>query len=337
MDIIIKSFNRPYYLERCLRSIYKYIEGNFKIHVLDDGTPPEYLERIAQLFPEVTITLSGRYDDKVKSIHSHIAGETKFDQLFIPTKLWIDQVKKSSDIFLLLEDDFWLVAPIKLDEVKNAMIGNNIVLTKLYWGSSLSNFKATIKKLNTELEETIPEIPSIPVSVLRLIFHNKFKINSILYRLGLIKDGIYFQLPFYSLYSVASAFFDKRYWLFLWENDQLKADETFQLLKATTWFRKHKSRYAKAIDEKVKTSFITSATNTYKDIDLDIFTFNHCLNQAWLNGDLDPMANFPVDFSPESIKPILEKCNYNKCSYSEWLRYIARFKSIYQSMGVKTD
>ena len=35
--IIIKSFNRPYYLDRCLQSIYKFVKGNFKIIVLDDG------------------------------------------------------------------------------------------------------------------------------------------------------------------------------------------------------------------------------------------------------------------------------------------------------------
>jgi glycosyltransferase involved in cell wall biosynthesis len=32
MDIIIKSYNRPYYLERCLRSIERYVKGVYSIH-----------------------------------------------------------------------------------------------------------------------------------------------------------------------------------------------------------------------------------------------------------------------------------------------------------------
>ncbi len=51
VDIVIKSFTRPYYLERCLYSIYKFAVGDFRVQVLDDGTLPEYLARIKQLFP----------------------------------------------------------------------------------------------------------------------------------------------------------------------------------------------------------------------------------------------------------------------------------------------
>ncbi|MFV0181058.1 glycosyltransferase [Empedobacter falsenii] len=45
--IIIKSFNRPHYLDRCLHSIYLHVKGSFEVKVLDDGTPPLYLEKIA--------------------------------------------------------------------------------------------------------------------------------------------------------------------------------------------------------------------------------------------------------------------------------------------------
>jgi len=48
--IIIKSFNRPYYLDRCLQSIYKFVKGNFKIIVLDDGTPGKYLNKSKKSF-----------------------------------------------------------------------------------------------------------------------------------------------------------------------------------------------------------------------------------------------------------------------------------------------
>lgn len=45
MQILIKSFNRPHYLERCLKSIIKHVVGYDEIVVLDDGTPDIYLNK----------------------------------------------------------------------------------------------------------------------------------------------------------------------------------------------------------------------------------------------------------------------------------------------------
>ena len=36
MDIFIKSFNRSYYLDRCLQSIENFVEGNFWDKELND-------------------------------------------------------------------------------------------------------------------------------------------------------------------------------------------------------------------------------------------------------------------------------------------------------------
>ena len=47
MDIIIKSFNRPYYLDRCLQSIQTFVQDSkYTIMVLDDGTSQKYLDKI---------------------------------------------------------------------------------------------------------------------------------------------------------------------------------------------------------------------------------------------------------------------------------------------------
>ncbi len=43
MEIFIKSFNRPFYLDRCLQSIENFVEGDFCIKVHDEGTPETYL------------------------------------------------------------------------------------------------------------------------------------------------------------------------------------------------------------------------------------------------------------------------------------------------------
>ncbi len=70
--IIIKSFNRPYYLERCLHSIYACVKGNFEIKILDDGTPKKYLEVTKSKFPNAKIITSSQYQDKIKAIEDNI-------------------------------------------------------------------------------------------------------------------------------------------------------------------------------------------------------------------------------------------------------------------------
>ena len=56
--------------------------------------------------------------------------------------------------------------------------------------------------------------------------------------------------------------------------------------------------------EKMKTTFQSSATNSYHKygIDFDVNYFNHLMNEAWLNGHFDAMQNFPKDFSIEYFK-----------------------------------
>ena len=45
MDIFIKSFNRPFYLDRCLQSIENFVEGNYEVKILDDGILETSLSR----------------------------------------------------------------------------------------------------------------------------------------------------------------------------------------------------------------------------------------------------------------------------------------------------
>ena len=48
INILIKSFNRAYYLDRCLNSISQFVLGEYEVIVLDDGTPKPYLKKIQE-------------------------------------------------------------------------------------------------------------------------------------------------------------------------------------------------------------------------------------------------------------------------------------------------
>ena len=336
MNIIIKSFNRPYYLERCLRSIYQFAIGNFQIQVLDDGTPPEYLEHIKKLFPEIKINTSPLYKAKVAALRAHVTGEHIFDQRTIPTDFWIEHVAASSRIFLLLEDDIWLTGPLALKEIERDMESNGLDLVKISWLGSDHVITGSKKPLGSQLEEIIPHIP-LASSLLVL---NKFNVRSILTKLHimrLVRTDFKLQLPVYTLYGVASAFFTKQYWLYLWEGNQIQVDEVKQLQKAGQWYKQHRSRYAKSLVELTKTSFTTSATNMYKEVNLDVFAFNHYLNEAWLHGDLDAMENFPKDFNQEYIGKFLTAAGDSRVSLNEWRKWIQKFKAQYLGFGCEVD
>jgi len=115
ITIIIKSFNRPYYLDRCLQSIYTCVKGNFEIKILDDGTPKKYLDLIQLKYPNVNIITSNQYLDKIQAIENNINNGNKIDGFTIPTDLWYNEVKTSSDYVLVTEDDvFYSVIKVGL-------------------------------------------------------------------------------------------------------------------------------------------------------------------------------------------------------------------------------
>ena len=57
MNILIKSYYRPYLLDRCLQSIYEKVNdaNNIEIIILDDGTPQKYLDKITTINPNVKL------------------------------------------------------------------------------------------------------------------------------------------------------------------------------------------------------------------------------------------------------------------------------------------
>ena len=69
MDILIKSFNRPYCLDRCIQSIYaNVLDTTISIKVLDDGTPSRYLEKLQIKYPKILIYKSSYYNEKSEAI-----------------------------------------------------------------------------------------------------------------------------------------------------------------------------------------------------------------------------------------------------------------------------
>ena len=338
-DIFIKSFNRPYYLDRCLQSVFRFVKGEFQVVVLDDGTPEKYLEKIQSKFPEIEIRTSNQYQFKIKSIQENLETGKQIDGFKIPIPLWKDAVKNGSEYMIMTEDDVWFTEEIDVDKLTNYMKEFDMALIKLGWISQ-KKIKSKFIPLNQELLAVEPEIFTAPRWFMKdFFFRNKWKVFSLMYKLGLVDNHT--KTEYWAMNALLMGMYRKDYWLAIWETLELKVDEKEQLVNATEWYRKNrqKNRFGKLNYEMMKTTFVSSATNSYHKYgdELDINQFNFIMNEAWFDGELDSMNNFPKDISEKVYLKILTEKNEPKAQPEAWKNWAEMFKEQYRKQQVEVE
>lgn len=337
-DILIKSFNRPYYLDRCLQSIQQFVEGDYQIVVLDDGTPKKYLDKIREKFPEVEIRLSEQYDQKIQAIQENLVSGKEIDGFQIPTNLWYEAVQKATDYVLVTEDDVWFIEKIQLNELVSQMRNHKVDLLKLGWLGHLkpNSFGDSMELTHSMVAENLKGIFTSNQFVMDLVMYNKFKFFSLMYRLGIMDNET--KRKYWTLNSILMGLWRKEYWLYVWKDADHKVDEKQQLRNAAVWLHKNKSNPSMVgltKNNNLRTTFQSSATNSYHkyNVDFDVNYFNHLLNEAWLKDDFDSMENFPKDFSIDYLDQFLDE----KVKREEFHTWVEKFKNQYRNVGVQID
>ena len=268
MDILIKSFNRPYYLDRCLYSIEKFVKGADKIVILDDGTPQIYLDKIVSKYQNVVIKKSQFYESKQQFTINGVSPK----EYSIPINFWLEAAKNASENFIIIEDDFWFIDFIDLKQVNNEIIKENVIFLKLIWIGSpmVIQSKETIQKnnfivLKPKLFTTIPFL-------YYFIFYkfDRFKIRKTLRFLKINTQKKH--LAYYTIYSVAGMVFNRDYFVSLWNNHENNIDEGLQIYNALKFLRKNKNQFARFNNQVLRTGFMSSATSQYKAL-FQLFSF----------------------------------------------------------------
>jgi len=338
IDIFIKSFNRPFYLDRCINSINQNVSGNFKIKILDDGTPKKYLDKIRQKHPDIKILLSKNYDKKIKAIEENLISGKSINGFEIPTRFWYDNVKNASDYVIVTEDDVWFTAPINIDQLQNQAYQFDIHLLKLGWlGNENERKDLILNSISNEIESAKPkDLLLLNRTLMTAFFHNHYKFFTILYKLKVVDNLT--ALKYWSLNSILMGFYKKEYWLEIWKDMDGKVDEKKQLINASVFYKKHKKNtnfISRLKKEALKTTFQSSATNSYHEygFDFDVNQFNHLINEAWLKEDFDAMENFPKDFSLDYLKSFVSE----KINNSEFEKWVTKFRTQYEEMGCNTN
>ena len=338
--IIIKSFNRPHYLDRCLYSIYLNVSGKFEIVVIDDGTPQKYLDKIQNKYPAIKLRKSKNYDQKVEAIKENLISGQLINGFEIPINDWKEVVMESNDYILMTEDDVWFTKELNLDEIIKSMKKYKTSLIKLGWISNRP-IKSPIIKEVKNIQFIKPKLISGNRLLMESILRNKYRFFSILYRLGLVDQDT--KQEYWILNALLMGVFDKEYWLHVWSTLDKKVDETEQIINASTWFHNRKSNhflYGKLNDLIMNTTFQSSATTSYHEhygINLDINRFNFLLNEKWFDNELDVISDLPKDINFKKIKDILDDQNIENCTTDLWISWTNKFKEQYIKQGVNVD
>lgn len=329
MDILIKSFNRAYYLDRCLFSIQHYVKNfNGKIYVLDDGTPSLYLEKIKKKYPEINIIKSDSYNLKSDLILNNIHDLPKN----IPSEMWYSSVKSASNFVMILEDDFWFVSEIDIEQILEECNRSNIGLLKLFW---LGNENVIGVNSNQEVNKVVKYHPKFQFKRIWLfkLFYTKY--NPI-WRRTITALGLYSrekELNYYSIYSVAGAVFKRDYFLEIWKNASSNVDEKKQLINALQYVNKNKINFARTQNEVLKTGFISSSFVKKEYSEFNISDFNTTLNQYWLRNTEPFVSNLKSDINENDIKQILREKNKSEVYIQQWQDWMFNFKESYRKIG----
>lgn len=301
---------------------------------MDDGTPKKYLSKIQQTYPEICIVSSANYEEKANLVQNLNTIENEVQQR-IPVELWINCVSQSSNVFLLLEEDSWFTEAIDLEQVLNLINEHKLSIVKLGWNGNPQTVYGEKILYNHILEEILPSLPLTNPTLVSLLLKNNFKIRSLLFKIKFLPANFF--IPYYSLYTVASAFFTKIYWLHLWKNSQYRVDEMAQLLKAFEWSMRFEAHYAKYHKEIIKTSFLTSSNQSGNVRGFNVNIINHYLNKAWHNNRLDSNMNYPNDFTIDYLKNILLNEGASEEILLKWQSWVDWFKNMHESIGNKTN
>lgn len=330
IDIFIKSYNRPYFLDRCLYSLFKYASGSYRVTIWDDGTPEKYLSAIQEKYPLIQILDTPNAAKKRVEIEQ--ANQINDDSAIsggVPLAFWREQIVNGSDIFLLWEDDIWLHDTLDIDAYAALMLEKPINLIKVRWWGNENTNVGIVQPLTNEVEAIQPKLHWLAEALVK----NKFYLNSISNLLKLKKDSYFLQL--YTYYEVGDVFFNKKYWLYLWPEHLQQIEEMIQLGKAAEWARKNPATlFCKCMQEKGHSTYLSSATGKMNEKDgFSMFRVNYLLNEAWLNGELNALENFPLNISVERIEQILSQASDINGNPEKWKQWTENFQRHFVSIG----
>ena len=276
-NIYIKAFNRPFYLDRCIRSVKFNVSGYDRLIVLDDGTLTRYLDRLRTLHPDVEFRGSGATDNKLALLR---AGRFREIEQTCPSAIefWTAEIGRDPhDYVLVLEEDAWITRRFDLSAAVDNMTANQAMILKLWWTTETNNVSESYR------------------------FPNGFGIRY-------IEPSIQSMFEAYQIWIVAFSVFLREYWVNNVSAATRLADESSQLAAALDYARRHPQRRTAITDGRcLHQGWMVPGRSTpeYYDKGLRQHVFMDAMNEAWLAGRLDPTEGYPYDFTDDYMAGVI--------------------------------
>jgi len=306
MDVLVKSFNRPYCLDRCLCSLRQHVHKVRSIRVLDDGTPNKYLDEIKRRHPQVEILRSERHAEKSASIEQYRAGDLRPTEILsaLPWEFWRSSVQSASPRFLLLADDQWCSRDLDLGGISQIMKSRGCALVRLFKSPALD--RGPVTPLSPEVCQVHP-------------WYLKSRLHTLIYKTCLVHQ--FAKADSHWALHVGHGIFERSFWLEATRDARSVANESLQRTRALEWaIRHHRAIFARTTSDPVSTTLWSSASSHDLDraVGFDMNLFNKLLNEYWFAGRLDPGGGMPDDFPRETILAVLSEAGESSCTPEKW-------------------
>jgi len=346
MDIVIRALNRPYCLDRVLRSLERHVSGVGKITVVDDGTPQPLLDEITRRWPDLVILKSDNWEVKSGLCAAQGLGRQLTFEIarLLPVPGWIEAVHQSSDHFMLLEDDLWFTRDVDLDAVSATMTAQRLAMVRL------SSFGQTRTFPNPE---PLPSVGNLGLEQSRPEWLDRSRKSSLARNVYAVRAG---DTPLdrftwrtarraklvsrdhrYHLWGVfadSGAMFTQEYWHAIWDPEERAVDENLQLTRAYAWACDHpEAQFARFAEGVLGTTYGSCATGRrWPEMGCDMYVFNSLMNAAWLAGELDDAMDSNDDFPDELVVGILDRAQHPDCPTDAWRAWHERMLGVYTAI-----
>lgn len=340
MNILIKSFNRPYLLDFTIKSALKNIKGNFTITVVDDGTPDIYLQKLIKRYPFVNFKKTKYYKEKSTRIINHEINNLIDKKITLPHSDWNNIVNEfDSDFFLVLEDDQYIINEIDITVILELFKKYNLQFIHFNVLNNKSiNFKILDEINNVYIYNSkylLRKIRRLNEIISPNYFQRKF--NGLLKKLR-IDNKLDFKkdlLELYNIYVISGVIYRKSYWNICTSTSKDEVNEIHQLYSAGIYNLSYKGKlfFGVSQQQRIKTNFNNTSLGNNRGLKFDTTLFNILMNKIWYKDDTGYFDETNYELNVNYVINYLKKENNTNCSFEEWVKFSEIFKNNYKSMG----
>ncbi len=302
MDVVVKAFSRPFYLDRCLTSIRSFADNCAGVTVLDDGLLPEARRCLEARHPQVRFVSAPWCETKPRIIRQRMRQpvvmaepQSEFaaslERVLVwpgemdPLIFWRDAIGgMEARHILLLEEDTWITAHLDLALVEAEMERANCLSAAIFCHDGKA-FGEVVTR--AEVGETaIFEVVEAPMPPRRDLADTYF--------------------------PVSLAFYRREFWLSCheqaasWLPEAPIHDHAVDVVAAMIE-RGEKPSFARIMPEVLTHGFSLSTRipPSQYGADITLYDISDLLSEAWRQDRLDPMHDFPADFSEAYLSALI--------------------------------